>query len=352
VVHALAADPRIEFAFTASEAPGLIRSIHAGAPPGSRLVSHRLAALRKWDAYLTSDFMWAMLPRGTRRVQMFHGVAGKYGFDAPGPEVRAWHRLFFINTRRRDNFIASGAIDADSPAVRLVGMPKVDCLVDGSLRRDDVLRQEGIDPSRPVVLYAPTWSAASSLNRLGMALIEALMRLPVTVMVKLHDRSYDPRPIYSGGVDWRSVLQPILDRGHGRLLAGTDVTPYLAAADVMITDHSSAGFEYLLLDRPLVRIEVPELLRLAHVHADYVRLLTDVSVTASSVAGVVRSVERALGQPLEGSAARRRVASELFFQPGTASVRAGRELSDLLELPVHQSLVDREQKARTCLQMA
>jgi hypothetical protein len=185
-----------------------------------------------------------------------------------------------------------------------------------------------------------------------MALIEAQMRLPVTVMVKLHDRSYDPRPIYSGGVDWRSVLQPILDRGHGRLLAGTDVTPYLAAADVMITDHSPAGFEYLLLDRPLVRIEVPELLRLAHVHADYVRLLTDVSVTASSVAGVVRSVERALGQPLEGSAARRRVASELFFQPGTASVRAGRELSDLLELPVHQSLVDREQKARTCLQMA
>ena len=29
---------------------------------------------------------------------------------------------------------------------------------------------------------------------------------------------------------------------------------YLAAADVMITDHSSAGFEYLLVDRPLIRI--------------------------------------------------------------------------------------------------
>ena len=29
----------------------------------------------------------------------------------------------------------------------------------------------------------------------------------------------------------------------------------------MITDHSSAGFEFLLRDRPLVRIRRPELLR-------------------------------------------------------------------------------------------
>ena len=52
----------------------------AGRP---RLVVPRRAALMKFDAYLASDFMWATLPRGTRRIQMFHGVGGKYGFDAP-----------------------------------------------------------------------------------------------------------------------------------------------------------------------------------------------------------------------------------------------------------------------------
>ena len=46
--------------------------------------------------------------------------------------MREWHRLFFVNERRLRNFIAGGAIDADSPAIRLVGMPKVDCLVDGT----------------------------------------------------------------------------------------------------------------------------------------------------------------------------------------------------------------------------
>ena len=49
----------------------------------------------------------------------------------------------------------------------------------------------------------------------------------------------------------------------------------------MVTDHSSAGFEYLLLDRPLVRIHVPELITLANIHHDYVRMLADVSESTS-----------------------------------------------------------------------
>ena len=50
--------------------------------------------------------------------------------------MRRWHRFFFVNRRRMRNFISAGAIDASSDAPRLVGMPKVDCLVDGSLQRD------------------------------------------------------------------------------------------------------------------------------------------------------------------------------------------------------------------------
>ncbi|HYE91641.1 MAG TPA: hypothetical protein VEA38_11505, partial [Terriglobales bacterium] len=158
VVRAMAADPRVRFAFTASDEPRRLREIYRDAEPGRQLVTPARAALSKWDAYLTSDFMWATLPRGTARIQMFHGVAGKYGFDAPTRSMRDWDRLFFVNERRLRNFVAAGAIDAGSPAAKLVGMPKVDCLVDGSLRRDDVLRGFGLDPALPTVLYAPTWS--------------------------------------------------------------------------------------------------------------------------------------------------------------------------------------------------
>jgi hypothetical protein len=282
---------------------------------------------------------------------MFHGVAGKYGFDAPNESMRQWDRLFFVNERRLRNFVASGAIDAGSPAARLIGMPKVDCLVDGSLRQDRVLAQFDLDPSRPTVLYAPTWSPASSLNRMGVELIERLAAMPSNLIVKLHDRSRDLRPQYSGGVDWIGRLQPMLGGPHALLATSANITPCLSAADVMITDHSSAGFEYLLLDRPLVRIELPDLIRQANVHPEYVQLLADCADNVTTAAGAAAAVERALNDPRALAMTRQRVANDLFYRPGTASTRCATALYDLLELTPHPSVVSASESA-PCLQSA
>lgn len=338
VVRALAPDQRIQVAFTASEEPQRVGAIYAGAGADARLIHPSRAALLRWDAYLTSDFMWAPLPRGSARIQMFHGVAGKYGFDAPTTSMRAWDRLFFVNQRRLRNFVASGAIDPSSTAPRLIGMPKVDCLVDGSLQRRDILTGLGLDPAKPTVLYAPTWSPASSLNLLGEPLIERLQAMPINLLVKLHDRSRDPRPQYSGGVDWPARLVPLLNPRTGVLVGSANIAPFLAAADVMISDHSSAAFEYLILDRPLVRIEVPELLKSANVHPDYVRLLAEAADNTTTVDEAVLAVERALAAPGRGSEARRRVAADLFYRPGTASARCAAALYDVLELDPHPSI--------------
>ncbi len=354
VVRAMAADERVRFAFTASEEPQRARQIYQEAPAGSWIISPGRAALLKWDAYLTSDFMWATLPRGTARIQMFHGVAGKYGFDAPTTSMRQWDRLFFVNERRLQNFIRSGAIDSDSSAARLIGMPKVDCLVDGSIRRADVLRGFGLDPAVPTVLYAPTWSPASSLNLLGVDLIERLLAMPVNVIVKLHDRSRDLRRQYSGGVDWVARLAPLLEPAPGErrravLALHANITPCLVAADVMITDHSSCGFEYLLLDRPLVRIDVPELLEQASIHADYVALLASAALNAHDAADAAAAVARALAAPAERSRERVAVSRELFYKPGSATARCAAALYDVIELV---PFVPIAHEAQRCLQSA
>jgi len=332
VFRAMQADPRVEFAFTASEEPARLAEIYHEAPAGTRLIQPRQAAIVRFDVYIASDFMWAPLLRDTARIQIFHGVGGKYGFDAPDRSMREWDRLFFVNERRLRNFVACGAVDADSPAVRLVGMPKVDCLVDGTFRRDTVLRALGLDPSLPTVLYAPTWSPASSLNAMGVALIEALGRMPVNVIMKLHDRSRDLRERYSGGVDWAARLQPLLIPGRGALAPGHDISPYLVAADLMVTDHSSAGFEFLLRDRPIVRIHRPQLIELASVHPDYVALLASVSRSVDDLAAAIAAVEQGLANPAAQSAERRRVAADLFYRPGGATARTVRELYDVMEL--------------------
>jgi CDP-glycerol glycerophosphotransferase (TagB/SpsB family) len=331
VYRALRTDPRVEFYFTASEEPARIGEIYHEAP-GVRLIHPRRAALVRFDAYIASDFMWATLLRETARIQVFHGVGGKYGFDAPDRSMREWHRLFFVNERRLRNFIASGAIDADSPAMRLVGMPKVDCLVDGTLQRDEILQTLGLDPARPTVLYAPTWSPASSLNAMGAELLYALGRMPVNVIMKLHDRSRDPRERYSGGLDWAEKLQPLLVRGRSVLAPRHDISPYLVAADLMVTDHSSAGFEFLLGDKPLVRIHRPELIELANVHPDYVALLASVSRSVDDLQGAVAAVEQGLADPAAQSAERRRVAQDLFYKPGGATSRSVKEIYKVLEL--------------------
>jgi CDP-glycerol:poly(glycerophosphate) glycerophosphotransferase len=337
VIRALESDPRFRFYFTASEEPQRIRSIYREAPH-IRLVHPRVAAFMKFDAYIASDFMWATLPRGTRRVQVFHGVGGKYGFDAPDRSMREWHRLFFVNERRLRNFISSGAIDADSDAIRLIGMPKVDCLVNGTMDRSSILRSLDLDPSRPTVLYAPTWSPASSLNAMGEDLIRALIEMPINVIVKLHDRSRDLRERYSGGIDWVARLEPLLPNGRGRIAPGHDISSYLASADLMITDHSSAGFEFLLRDKPIVRIHRPELIKLANIHSDYVELLASVADSVNSVREAKISVERGLSTPSLHSRTRRAVAADLFYRPGGATRRSVEALCELLELepvPLH-----------------
>jgi CDP-glycerol glycerophosphotransferase (TagB/SpsB family) len=331
IVTAMRADPRVQFFFTASEEPRRLREIYHAAPDAALLHPVRASTMR-FDAYVASDFMWATLLRETCRIQTFHGVGGKYGFDAPTTSMRAWDRLFFVNRRRLANFIKAGAIDADSPAIRLIGYPKADCLVDGSLDPRRVLGGLGLDAARPTVLYAPTWSPASSLNAMGEDVVRGLLSLGTNLIVKLHDRSLDLRQQYSGGVDWAARLRPLLVEGRAVLASGHDISPYLVAADVMITDHSSAGFEYLLRDRPLVRIHRPALLTLANVHPDYAALLASVADSVDTARGVIDAVVRGLADPARLRERRAEVAADLFHLPGSATARAVTALYEAIDL--------------------
>lgn len=339
VYRAMAADPRVTFFFTASEEPHQLHDIYREAvaarpaqAPELALIDTAVARRMRFDAYVASDFMWQPLPRGTCRIQVFHGVGGKYGFDAPTESMRAWDRIFFVNERRLRNFIKAGAIDADSPAIRLVGLPKADALVNGTWNRQAVIESLGLDPQRPTVLYAPTWSPASSLNAIGLELIDRITAMGVNLIVKLHDRSRDLRPRYSGGVDWVATLTPRLQRPAGALAPGHDITPYLVAADLMVTDHSSAGFEYLLRDRPIVRIHRPELIRHANVHPDYVELLASVSSSVDDVDGAVAAIEQGLASPDARGQTRRAVAADIFYRPGGATARSIRNLYEAIDL--------------------
>ena len=94
----------------------------------------------------------------------------------------------------------------------------------------------------------------------------------------------------------------------------------------MITDHSSAGFEYLLLDRPLVRIHVPELLRGSNINEEYVRLLADAARSVDGPSDALRAVERGTRRS-SGRLRRRAAPSPRISSIGPAAPRRARSTS-------------------------
>jgi hypothetical protein len=337
IYERLRGDARLELLFTSFDRTWAPPRIFGEAAARHRVLAPGAAAWTKVDAYINAD-LWDMtwLRRHTRRIHLFHGVAGKYSLDAPtelAPAIAGFDCLMFANADRRHRYVDAGLVPDDQIRAALVGYPKVDCLVDGSFDRDAILEELLLDPRQPVVIYAPTWSPYSSLNTSGEAVIDGIAAEGVQVIVKLHDRSYDRTRRGAGGIDWQTRLARYDRHPRVRVVREADGCPFMAAADAMVSDHSSIAFEYMLLDRPIVTMDCPELIARAAISADKVRLLRSASRVASDASGVVRLVLAELAAPGALSAARRRVGAELFYRPGTATDRALALIYALLELP-------------------
>lgn len=152
------------------------------------------------------------------------------------------------------------------------------------------------------------------------------------MIVKLHDRSLDADPRYSGGIDWPKRLARF--KGPRFLLAASgDSTPYVLASDLMVTDHSSIGFEFCALDRPLIVFDVPELIESARINPQKVELLRSAATVVASAPALEAAVRNALAAPEARSPERRRAAADVFYRPGDATARALRVVYDLMQLP-------------------
>ena len=85
VYDRLVGDPRLEFWFTTADASWEAAAIFGAAGVKGRVISAEQARWMKFDAYVNTDF-WntTWLQRRTRRVHLFHGVAGNRRAGRPG----------------------------------------------------------------------------------------------------------------------------------------------------------------------------------------------------------------------------------------------------------------------------
>jgi hypothetical protein len=344
VYRRLAADPRIAITLVAYGEEFRAAETFAAASGRDRMVSPSRAAWMKPDVYINTD-LWSMtwLHRRTRRVHLFHGVAGKYGLDAPvelKAAIRTFDRILFPNRDRLESYVAAGLVDTGSGVAVLAGYPKVDCLVDGSLDGAAIRAGLRLDRSRPTIIYAPTWSEHSSLQTIGEHVITTLADAGLNVIVKLHACSYVARG--SGGVDWRARLRPLAARPNVVIVQEADASPYMAAADLLITDHSTVGFEFMVLDRPVVALHQPALIEHARINPAKVALMQSAARVVWDRADLLDAVLGELEQPDRLSAARRRLAAEFFYGYGSATDRATAVIYELLKIPAPRTKAEAE----------
>lgn len=295
------------------DAPGLYKRFGV---PDDHILSVEEIAEQDFDVIFGANTN-LILPRNvTTRVQIFHGIS--FRNKAVREENLGCDFYFMVGPYMHRRFADAGLLPPDDPRALKIGFMKTDALRNGTLSRQSLHKSLGFTGERPVLLYAPTGQKNNSMETMGE---DVLTRLKSTnrydIVIKLHDHPKDT------SVNWFERLAPLEDE-HFKVSRDADVVPLLFAADLLITDASSVSSEYSLLDRPMVFLDVPKLLSKAAKGGamdteTWGRHCGDVVLAPEQICEVI---DLAIREPRRHSQIRRAMASDLFYNPGSATQSA------------------------------
>ncbi len=120
----------------------------------------------------------------------------------------------------------------------LGGYPKVDELLKLEINRNQLCSKYGLNPSKPVILFAPSWGGKKNKNS-GIHNARHLTALENLLIVP-HSADYPLAKKYG-------AVKP----GDG------NINQFLHLADVVISDISSVLAEAAILDKPVVQLILP-----------------------------------------------------------------------------------------------
>lgn len=283
--------------------------------PAEETISVEELSERDFDVVFAANTK-IILPRSvTEKVQIFHGIS--FRNRAIRPLNMDCHHYFLAGPYMARRFDESGLLASGDPRGLKIGFMKTDRLVNGELDRDEVLTSVGFDGSRPVILYAPTGQKYNSLETMGEEVLERLVATDAfDVLIKLHDHPKDTT------TDWRARLSRF-EGSHCRVTGNQDIIPLLFLADLLISDASSVTSEYSLLDRPIVFLDVPRLIKKAQGREDSMLDLDTWGRRTGAILSDPSQILPAVESGIEGrdglSDVRRAMARDLFYNPGTAT---------------------------------
>lgn len=206
---------------------------------------------------LVSDHgLHALLPMlflsDVKFFDVWHGIPFK-GFDAD--DFRAQHRYdetWVTSPLLKDLYVARYGFRAER--VHATGNPRTDLLQAGEDARAAARRAFGLPEEGKLVLFAPTWKQDAkrrSLFPFGISEGEFLTRL--AKVARRHGAIMGLRMHLNTGRATVGVVDGIVHLPFARY---PDTERLLVATDILVCDWSSIAFDFMVLQRPTVFLDV------------------------------------------------------------------------------------------------
>ncbi|WP_034225093.1 CDP-glycerol glycerophosphotransferase family protein [Arenimonas donghaensis] len=228
-----------------------VRSCLAGSIASATLLAEAKAVISDHGLHVLA---WMVGRSSLKFFDVWHGIPFK-GFDADDFRVQhGYDEVWVASPLHKQLYETRFGFDPDR--VRITGYARTDPLVLPRAGRMEELERFGLAalPSTRLVLFAPTWKQDSSNRSLfpfGLEESDFLEKLAgecrahgATLLVRKH--------LNSG----RHATAPPDDVVYVPFAEYPDTEALLALSDLLICDWSSIAFDYLLLGRPTIFLDV------------------------------------------------------------------------------------------------
>lgn len=191
-----------------------------------------------------------------KSVQIFHGGLSDKNY-VESLKILLYHLVLFPGEKTRDKVEKSGYLKFIKNW-ELVGYPKFDPLVNQNLQVDPIFRN-----GRKTILYAPTWISRikgsdmirfskygeSSINIWAKEIIKSLYK-DYNLIIKYHSRLVREKGDIYEQID--DLIKTLGAESTVVTRIDDNILPYMYQSDLMISDISTACYEWFHFNRPIV----------------------------------------------------------------------------------------------------